>query len=162
MLGSIIKTESDISKTQPVSSKPGKIKRLEIMGRKLYAKNLYSIRNVGNKFYLDKALKSFSECKYEDEVLDTSSREIDDCKCSCDTFFKFGYCLHIAIIDAHLATSSRLVNRTVRRPTGLRRGTNRQGTMGSWRLSENVCGSQRSTRGRSKRKTTKNRTGTFS
>jgi len=141
LLGSKIKTESDISKTQPVSSKPGKIKRLEIMGRKIYAKNLYSIRNVGNKYFLDKALESFSECKYEDEVLDTSSREIDDRKCSCDTFFKFGYCLHIAIIDAHLATSSRLVNRTVRRPTGLRRGTNRQGTMGSSRLSENVCGS---------------------
>jgi hypothetical protein len=60
------------------------------------------------------------------EELDTESNYIEDSRCSCNSFFKFGHCLHKVILKEYLdGNSRRLANRTVRRPNGARRGRDR-------------------------------------
>jgi hypothetical protein len=152
LICSAVRTETTIGEAMPVSTLPGRRKSFERIGKEHYRKGSYSVRPLqSNKFILEKLTETnVAETNAEDsEEEDTNSRYIEEGRCNCDAFFKFGHCFHMVILQEHLGVDTgRLVNRTVRRPTGARRGRgrDRRGTAGLSRLAHAV-NSQMHTRG---------------
>jgi len=167
LIFSSIRTESMIGETVPVSTFSGRRKIFERIGKDLFSKAAYNVQQEdSNKFLIEK-LQLDTKAVDSDEELDTESNYIEDSRGSCNSVFNFGHCLHIVILQEYLGGNSRrLVNRTVRRPIGARRGRGRglsrlaqeissqirsRGLRGRPRTREIVPESQRRPRGRPKR-----------
>jgi hypothetical protein len=139
LIASMIKTESTIRQDVPVACKPGPVRRFTQVGVNLYNNKKFSVTQTGCSFKVMKIETDDEDedLKNSDEYVDRNSQESTMENCQCDSFFKFGHCVHQVMIAIFLGRHSsvrRLVNRTVRRPTG----RNRRGNRGLSRISEQV------------------------
>jgi hypothetical protein len=145
----MIKTESTIHLIIQVAERPGTVKRFQKIGKDLYHKGILVVTEAGSRYYVLNNANHADDAADDDdddaddahkkkpervEEVDNPVRAVVENACPCDSYFKFGDCIHLAVIlEFHqLGNMRRMVNRIFQRPTGSRRGGYRE--RAGWRL----------------------------
>jgi hypothetical protein len=134
VVGCIIRTESTIGETTQVAVKCKCAKRFKKIGKELYVKGMLEVvEETNGNFLVSKAnsARIDGDGDINLEEIDEVQRAVVGDTCTCDSYYKFGYCVHLVAVEQHkgIGLGNVFVNRTVRRAWGVRRAgyRNRRG-----------------------------------
>jgi hypothetical protein len=100
LIASVIKMESTIRQAVPVACKPGPVRRFTQVGVNLYNNKKFSVTQTGCSLKVMKIETDDEDedLKNSDKYVDRNSQESTMENCQCDSFFKFGHCIHQVMI----------------------------------------------------------------